>query len=115
MLRLIFWLSVAAALLALAFAASARFHLTKVSTEDAVTSIEKYVVDRDRLTPERDRMLDRALSTIRSNDRGQERVVNELRRISIYGFLAVTAIFLALAGWSHSWSRERRPGGGIPA
>jgi hypothetical protein len=108
--RLIFWLSLCAAMLALGatFAVMTRAHLTKVPTEQAVRSIERALPQGEALSADRAELIARALQTIRSNDLGQLRVERELRRVGAFGFLALAAIHLAIAGFAWSWSREAR-------
>lgn len=109
-MRLMFWLSLGAALLALglAFAPLTRLHLTKVSTEQALASIERSAIRRETLTPEQRTRLDRDLQIIRDNDRGYQRVGQEVQRLALSGFLALAAINAALAGLAWSWSREAK-------
>ena len=112
-MRLVFWLSLAAAVLSMALnlAAMTRVHLHKISTEDAVRNIERALPNPELLTAERAQTLARALRTIRDNDQGRQRVEVELKRVTASGFLALTAIHLAIAGFAWSWSREGRARG----
>ena len=107
-MRLMFWISLGAALLALGltFTAFTRVHLTKVSTEQALASVERSAIRRDLLTQEQQTRLDRDRQMIRGNERGQQRVEQELRRVAVIGFLALAAINAALAALAWSWSRE---------